>query len=85
MSWRSGTLRQFDQTLLARAGIQTANRQILQFYPQAIEDQLAALEMEHARRSGHPHVEEFLRTIFGVASRGDEFEFQVIEQRFRPR
>lgn len=83
MSWRSGTLRQFDQTLLQQAGMLTTNRYILQFYPRGIEDQLAQLEMEYARRAGHPNVKEIFRTNFEVVAREGGFEFRVLEQRYR--
>jgi hypothetical protein len=84
MTWKSGTLKQYDQQLLGRASIPTAGRMMMQFYPEETEDRLAWIEMENAKRLGHPNVKEFLRTIFGVRPAGSGFEFHVIEQRFRP-
>lgn len=81
MTWRSGTLEALDRTLLARAGIKTDGRLVVQFYPEAVEDQLAALEMENARGR---KVNEFLKTVFGVRPVGAGYEFFVLEQRFRP-
>lgn len=84
MTWRSGTLKQFDQELLTSAGISTAGRLMMQFYPEETEDRLAWIEMENAKKLNHPNVKEFLRTIFGVRPEGRGYEFHVIEQRFRP-
>jgi hypothetical protein len=84
MTWKSGTLKQFDEQLLGRAGISTAGRMVMQFYSEETEDRLAWIEMENAKKLGHPNVKEFLRTIFGVRAAGRGFEFHVIEQRFRP-
>jgi hypothetical protein len=84
MTWKSGTLRQFDQQLLARAGIPTSGRMLMQFYAEETEDRLAWIEMENAKKLGRPNVKEFLRTIFGVRAAGRGYEFHVIEQRFRP-
>lgn len=84
MTWKGGTLKQLDQQLLARAGISTSNRTLMQFYPEETEDMLAWVEMENAKKLGRPNVKEFLRTVFGVRPAGRGFEFFVIEQRFRP-
>jgi len=81
MTWRAGTMEEMDRTLLARAGVPTEGRLILQFFPEVIEDQLAVLEMENARGR---NVKEFLRTVFGVRPAGSGYEFFVVEQRFRP-
>lgn len=85
MTWKGGTLKQFDQQLLGRAGIATNGRLLMQFYPEKTEDSLAWIEMENAKKLGHPNVKEFLRTVFGVrAASSGAFEFYVMEQRFRP-
>ena len=84
MTWKSGTLKQFDEQLLSRAGINPAGRMVMQFYPEETEDRLAWIEMENAKKEKHPNVKEFLRTIFGVRAAGNGFEFHVLEQRFRP-
>jgi len=84
MTWKGGTLQQFDRTLLARAGISTNRRIMFQFYPEIVEDQLAVIEKANADRLGHNSVKEYLKTIFGVRAKGREYEFVVAEQRFRP-
>jgi hypothetical protein len=84
MTWKSGTMKQFDQTLLGRAGISTAGRMMMQLYPEDVEDRLAWIEMENAKKQGHSHQKEFLRTVFAVRPQGRGYEFYVVEQRFRP-
>jgi hypothetical protein len=84
MTWKGGTLREFDEQLLIRAGIATGNRTLMQFYSEETEDTLAWLEMEHAKTKGRSSAKEFLRTVFGVQPKGRGYEFYVIDQRFRP-
>ncbi|MBI3469574.1 MAG: hypothetical protein HY000_41770 [Planctomycetes bacterium] len=76
MSWRSGTLQAADQELLARAGVPTENRIVVQFIPADVENRLAELEQRFANR----RQSEIRKTRFGVRSVGNGFEFYVIEQ-----
>lgn len=80
LTWRSGTLRQFDEQLLARAGIPTNGRIVMQFIPEEVYNELHRLEFENAR--DRPPT-EWLRTIFGVRAVGRGFELYVIDQTFR--
>jgi len=84
MTWKGGPLEQFDRQLLARAGIPTANRLMMQFFPEEVEDRLAWIEMENAKSQGHSSAKEFLKTVFGVQNDGRGYEFFVVDQRFRP-
>jgi hypothetical protein len=76
MSWRSGTLQQADQELLARAGVATENKIVVQFFPADVENRLAELEQRFANR----RQSEIRKTRFGVRSVGNGFEFHVIDQ-----
>ena len=80
MSWRRGELQEADRTLLVRAGINTKNRIILQFYPPNIEQLLAQAEKQRAGARG---VKEIRRTVFGVKSLGADYEFYVTDQEYR--
>jgi len=83
MTWRSGsTLQQFDRQLLQRAGVNPANRLLLQFYPEEVEDRLAWIEKENAQGKT---VQEYFKTVFEVRPRGTGWEFFVADQRFRPK
>jgi len=86
MTWQKhgGAMAAFDRQLVARAGIKTQRRLILQFYPKEIEKLLARLEAVEARKAGHADAREFLKTIFGVRSARGGYEFYVIDQSFRP-
>jgi len=83
MSWRDidSTLAAFDRQLLAKAGISTERRMVLQFYPPEVERRLLTLEATHAegRDAG-----EFLKTVFAVNETRDGYDFEVVEQYFRP-
>ena len=81
VTWRSGTLRQYDRALLAKANIPTQGRQVMQFFPLELEDALVSMEQQNAkgRRS-----QEYLKTVFKVRSTSSGFEFFIVEQRFRP-
>jgi hypothetical protein len=83
MTWRGGTLLQFDKQLLARAGINTTNRVVLQFYPEEVEKQLAQIEKDNADQRGKT-LPEYLKTVFRVERSGSDWRFIVVEQRFRP-
>jgi hypothetical protein len=80
MTWRSGELRARDEHLLSQAGVEVANKVLVQFYPSETEDRLAFLELEHA--AGRP-VAKIRRTTFGVRPNGALFEFFVISQTYR--
>jgi hypothetical protein len=83
MIWTEGALRRFDQQLLRAAGLRTAGRIVVQFYPQAVEDRLAQIEMEYARQNGRTSVKQIKRTVFGVRRQGAKFEYYVISQVYR--
>ena len=83
MTWRSGQLQAADRELLARAAVQTAGRVVLQFYPPRVEQVLAKLEMQHATGYHVSHVREIRKTVYGVRSEKNKYEFFVIDQRYR--
>ncbi len=76
MSWRRGTLGEADRDLVRRAGLAPESKVIVQFFPSAIENQLAQLEMAHAKLPA----QQIRKTIFGVRAASKGFEFYVIEQ-----
>jgi hypothetical protein len=84
MTWRGGDLQKFDRQLLGRAGINSNNRLVLQFYPEEVEDQLAWIEKENADKQGKT-LPEYRKTVFGVEGAGSGWKFTVMEQRFRPK
>jgi len=83
MTWQraGGPLAVFDRQLLAKAGVSTQRRLVLQFYPKETEMLLLRLEAEHARGRD---AREFLKTIFGVSAARGGYEFFVVDQFFRP-
>lgn len=84
MIWTSGALRRFDRQLLEAAGIRTAGRIVVQFYPRAVEEGLARIELDHAQRNGKTSVKQIRRTVFGVRPQGaGGYEYYVISQTYR--
>jgi len=83
MTWREGGggMANLDRQLLARAGIATDRRVVLQFYPTEVEKQLLRLE---ARAADEKMPSEYLKTVFAVRSAGSGYEFYVVDQTFRP-
>ena len=79
MTWRTGELIEADKQLLAKGGIDTNNRVILQFYSPETEAILAGLEQKQA---GTRNLKEIKRTVFGVRG-GPQFEFYVVSQEYR--
>ncbi len=83
MLWTSGALKRFDQQLLRDAGVKTAGRIAMQFYPPLVEDQLARTEMAFANKNGKTSVKQIKKTVFGVRREGNGFEFYVVSQLYR--
>ena len=84
MTWRDGTLKQFDRQLLGKARINTTNRLLLQFYPAEVEQELARIEQENADNKGKT-LPEYLKTVFAVEGTASGWNFVIVEQRFRPK
>lgn len=80
MTWRSGVLRDSDLNLLKKAGIPTAGRVVMQFYPPDLENRMALLERD---ASGGRLVEEIQKTVFSVVTSKDGYAFKVVNQTFR--
>ncbi len=83
MLWTNGALKRFDQQLLRAAGVKTAGRIVVQFYPKPVEDLLARIEMEHATGNGKTSVKQIKQTVFGVRRQGAGFEYYVVSQVYR--
>lgn len=75
-TWRHGSLRAGDRDLLARAGIKTQGRLLVQFYPAKIENMLAALENNEL--SGRP-LDSVKKTVFGVVGESGKYEFALLQ------
>lgn len=80
MTWTKGALKQFDMQLLQRAGISMQGRDVLQFYPEATENQMAVLE--NTKLAGKP-LKSVKRTIFSVRSAGSGYEMYVSDIQFQ--
>jgi hypothetical protein len=78
MSWRSGKLQEADRELLGRAGLPTAAKIMLQFYPENTEQLLLIAEKNFKGRDAG----EIRKTRFGVRQAGNAFEFYVIDQTY---
>lgn len=77
MQWRAGSSRrETDRKLLAKAGIDTAGRTLVQFIPPAVEEQLAQLEYAFAK----VEAKKIRKTRFAVRPQGKGYEFFVAEQ-----
>jgi hypothetical protein len=83
MTWSRGVLKQFDRQLLAKAGVETDGRVLLQFYPPAVEKNLMMLEQLEMRRRGIRSIDQVRKTVFGVRPAGSKYEFHVTDQRTR--
>jgi hypothetical protein len=78
--WQGGRFKDQDRALLSRAGVNTTGRVICQFYPPALEDQLAVLEQQ--QMNNRP-LKDVKRTVFGVRPAGRGYEFFVVEIQWR--
>ncbi len=74
--WQGRGRKASDLALIGKAGIPVGEGVVLQFYPKAVEEQLAQLEVRfRGRQPGEIRV-----TRFGVVPKGDGYGFQVLAQ-----
>jgi hypothetical protein len=80
LTWRKGPLAAADKQLLAKAGIETTGRIVLQFLPFDVEQQMAQIEAQFAKGM---KMSQIRRTAFAVRGSEGKFEFYVVEQDLR--
>jgi len=81
---RSSPLYQFDRQLLQKAGQNVgAGREFMKFVEPELENMLAHVELEYAKKNGHNSVTEIQKTIFESTSSGGGYAFVVLDQRYR--
>ncbi len=76
LSWTRGDLVAADRALLTKAGLDPAEKIVVQFYPDTTEQQLAALEQSFKGRAP----QSIYRTEFGIRAKLSTYEFYVREQ-----
>ncbi len=83
--WTSPSpLMQFDKQLLQKAGIAvTPGRNMMKFIDPNLENLLAHTELEFAKTKGHNSVTEIAKTIFESKADGNNYVFEVVDQRYR--
>lgn len=72
-------MQRVDASLLATAGVNTKGRFPVQFYPDAIIQQLLQLE---AAALGTHEIKDVEKTTFGVRGAAGSFEYFIIEQKY---
>ena len=82
---RPTPLKDYMQTLMARGGARVglANQRLLMFLPEPMENQLARLELDYAKKNGHELVQEIGKTIFELVEDDGKYSFVVTSQRYR--
>jgi hypothetical protein len=79
--WRRGSrLEETDRKLLARAGVDTTDRQVMQFLPPPVEQTLRRLEKQY---SGGRDERMLRMTVYRVKKQGGNYEFDVLDQQYR--
>jgi hypothetical protein len=73
-------LKEWDRTLLERAGVKTKGRILAQFYPPELRQELLRLEQA---RMGSRSLSDVQKTVFAVRPKGSGLEFYVVEQKYR--
>ena len=74
--WRGQGRKAQDLTLLRKAGIDVGDAIIFQFYPQAVQERLARVEVTFKGRQPG----EIRRTQFKVVANGSGYDFAVVSQ-----
>lgn len=82
-SWQKGALQQIDRQLLGKAGINHANKLVVQFYPADTENLLANVEMNYLN-SKFPgrNIKTVRQTRFKVQPDGKGLTFVVTSQTY---
>jgi hypothetical protein len=77
--WQRGAMREADEQIAQRAGIDTKDKVLAHFIPKEVEDELMRLEDAFARQL---NISKIGKTVFGIRAAGqDAFRFYVIEQK----
>jgi hypothetical protein len=77
--WNRGPMREADEILAARAGLQIEGKVLAHFVPPELEAEMLRIEAAQARTNNLMHIR---RTIFGIQSVGaDSFRMFVAEQK----
>ncbi len=76
-------LQKLNQQLLHNSGIETSARTVMHFFPPALENQFAAIELEYGKKQ-HRTLQEIVKTVFEIKPRGEGWRMEVVEMRFRP-
>lgn len=75
-SWQGAGRKGHDVELLRRAGVDVGNKDIFQFFPKAVEDQLIQAEVQFKGRQPA----EIKKTVFTVVPQGGGYGFNVVSQ-----
>jgi hypothetical protein len=76
LAWTRGDLLAADRSLLTAVGIDATDKVVLQFFPEAVEQKLAEIELAFR----NVPATNIFRTRFGIRPNGAAFEFYVIGQ-----
>ncbi len=76
-------LKRFDGQLLQKAGIPTNGRQLIKFLEPDVENMIANVELDYAKKNGHQSVTEIAKTVFESQSQSGNYVFVVTDQRYR--
>lgn len=76
LAWTRGDLLAADRSLMTAVGIDATDKVILQFFPEAVEQKLAEIELAFR----NVPATNIFRTRFGIRPNGAAFEFYVIGQ-----
>lgn len=77
--WNAGPMREADEILVGRAGLNAEGKVLAHFVPQAVEVEMLRLEAEQAKTN---KLSQLRRTVFGIQAAGaDAFKLVVLEQK----
>ncbi|HEX3725168.1 MAG TPA: hypothetical protein VHV08_02955 [Pirellulales bacterium] len=78
IGWTKGNLHVVDRKLLSRAGVSSNHKDLLHYFPTALQANLATLERSYCQ--GDPHAIRRTRFSIRTKSQGEGYEFVVVEQ-----
>ena len=76
--WNRGPMREADEILAGRAGINIEGKVLAHFVPPAMEAEMLKVESENARTKNFTQIR---RTVFSLVAAGDLFRLVVVDQK----
>ena len=82
---RGTALDKWNRQLITEGGVPaSATNYVMLFLPRALQSELETIELRYAVKQGVEDPTKIFKSVFEIAIDGDDVQFKVIKQRYRP-